>query len=87
MDRVDGEQGGSQEAGGGPEEQPGDGRVVEEDHHTTVQPQVGQVESSGTETEHPDCQPATGRIDSREARRVSFTYFIFNFLFDPLDSV
>ena len=62
MDRVDGEQGGSQEAGGGPEEQPGDGRVVEQQHHRTVEPQVGQVESSGAETEEPDCQPATGGI-------------------------
>ena len=62
---MDGEQGSCQETGGGAEKQPGDGRVVEQDHHDTVQGQVGQVESSGAQTEHPDCQPATGRIDSR----------------------
>ena len=56
--------------------------------HQAVQGQVGQVESSGAQTEHPDCQPATLRID-RRGRGVlhSSPYFIFNFLFDPLDSV
>ena len=87
VDWVHSEHGGRQEAGGGPEEQPGDGRVVEQHHHHAVHRQVGEVEGSGTEAEHPDCQPATGWNDSWEARRVSFTYFIFNFLFDPLDSV
>ena len=87
MDRVDSEDGGGEEAGGGAEQQPGDGRVVEQHHHQAVHRQVGEVEGSGTEAEHPDRQPATGRSDSWEARRVSFTYFIFNFLFDPLDSV
>ena len=87
MDWVDSEHGGCQEAGGGPEEQPGDGGVVEQQHHQAVDSQVGEVEGEGTEAEHPDCQSATRRIDSREVRRVSFTYFIFNFLFDPLDSV
>ena len=69
--RVDSEHGGCQEAGGGAEEQPGDGRVVEQDHHDTVQGQVGQVESSGAQTEHPDCQPATLRIDRRGAGRAT----------------
>ena len=71
VDWVDREQGGCQQAGGRTEEQPGDGRVVEQDHHDTVQGQVGQVESSGAQTEHPDCQPATLRIDRRGAGRAT----------------
>ena len=55
---MDGEQGSCQETGGGAEEQPGDGRVVEQDHHQAVEGQVGEMESAGTETEHPDCEPA-----------------------------
>ena len=87
VDRVDREHGGGQEAGGGAEHQPGDGRVVEQEDDQAVEGEVGEVEGPGTEAEHPDCQPATVEIDRLEARRVSFTYFIFNFLFDPLDSV
>ena len=68
---MDGEESSCQETGGRAEEQPGEGRVVEQDHHQAVQGQVGQVESSGAQTEHPDCQPATLRIDRRGAGRAT----------------
>ena len=64
--RVDREHGGGQEAGGGAEHQPGDGRVVEQEDDQAVEGEVGEVEGPGTEAEHPDCQPATGGIDRRE---------------------
>ena len=57
MDGVDSEESGREEAGGGLEEETGDGGLVEEDHHGPVQEQVGQVEGAGTEAEQEDCQP------------------------------
>ena len=52
---VDSEQSRGREAGGGAEEEPRAGRVVQQQADQPVQHQVGHVESSRAETEHQDC--------------------------------